>query len=171
VPVNFPGANPGIGHRDGASVFAAVPSHGTQHSGSYKRRADSKEILLKATSSASGTRIPSLLLDSQSEDILASILDHIEPCQAASIRALLLDAVADAWGQHPDPAAMHRFLLDIRIAQDLPATDLDYAEHCSRMHETGVDFMDLVQIVKAAGRHTDPEGGSLFFALFQSVFS
>lgn len=169
--MTFPGSNPGIGHRDGASVFAAVPSRGPTHSGPYKRQPDSKETLLKATSSASGTRIPSLLLDPQSEDILASILDHIEPCQAASIRALLLDAVADAWGQHPDPAATHRFLLDIRIAQDLPATDLDYAEHCSRMHDTGVDFLDLVQIVKAAGRHPDPEGGSWFLALFQSVFS
>jgi hypothetical protein len=83
---------------------------------------------------------------------LDAILARLLPEKADAIRALILDAVARQFGENPDPAALARFLDDIRVAQSMSGIDIDYAEHYTHMHQAGVDFMRLVQDVKAADK-------------------
>ena len=83
---------------------------------------------------------------------LDTILARLRPEKAAEIRALILDAIARQCGDTPDPTALARFLDDIRVAQSMSGIDIDYAEHYTHMHQAGVDFMRLVQAVKAADK-------------------
>ncbi|WP_428563172.1 MAG: hypothetical protein ACP59X_23315 [Solidesulfovibrio sp. DCME] len=83
---------------------------------------------------------------------LAAILARLRPDKAEAVRALVLDAIARQFGDSPDPAAVTRFLDDIRVAQSMSGIDIDYAEHYTHMHQAGVDFMRLVQTVKAADK-------------------
>ncbi|MEA4857499.1 MAG: hypothetical protein AAGU21_04790 [Solidesulfovibrio sp.] len=83
---------------------------------------------------------------------LAAILARLRPEKTAPVRALILDAIARQFGDDPDPAAVTRFLDDIRVAQSMSGIDIDYAEHYTHMHQAGVDFMRLVQTVKAADK-------------------
>ncbi len=84
---------------------------------------------------------------------LDAILARLRPEKAEEIRALILDAVARQFGENPDPAALARFLDDIRVAQSMSGIDIDYAEHYTHMHQAGVDFMRLIQAVKAADKN------------------
>jgi len=108
-------------------------------------------------------------LDQQSEAMLESITERLDPAQAAGIRSRILDAVTHAWGARPAPDETLRFLTDIRIAQDMSGIDMDYAEHYTQMHQAGVDFMALVQAVKAA-ENSGGDGQSWFSGLMRSVF-
>ncbi len=83
---------------------------------------------------------------------LDAILARLRPDQVATIRALIEDAVARQCGPEPDPATVARFLDDIRVAQAMSGIDIDYAEHYTHMHDAGVDFMRLIQQVKAADK-------------------
>ncbi|WP_300159173.1 hypothetical protein [Solidesulfovibrio sp.] len=84
--------------------------------------------------------------------VLDAILARLRPEKAEAVRALILDAVARQFGDSPDPKAVERFLDDIRVAQSLSGIDIDYAEHYTHMHQAGVDFMRLIQAVKAADK-------------------
>ena len=83
---------------------------------------------------------------------LDAILARLRPEKADAIRELITDAVARQFGDSPDPTALARFLDDIRVAQSMSGIDIDYAEHYTHMHQAGVDFMRLVQAVKAADK-------------------
>jgi hypothetical protein len=83
---------------------------------------------------------------------LDAILARLRPEKADAIRALILDAIARQCGDSPDPSDVSRFLDDIRVAQSMSGIDIDYAEHYTHMHQAGVDFMRLVQAVKAADK-------------------
>ena len=83
---------------------------------------------------------------------LDAILARLRPEKVDAIRTLLLDAIARQFGDSPEPAALARFLDDIRVAQSMSGIDIDYAEHYTHMHQAGVDFMRLVQAVKAADK-------------------
>jgi hypothetical protein len=85
---------------------------------------------------------------------LAAILARLRPETVPAIRARIEDAIARQFGETPDPAALTRFLEDIRIAQAMSGIDMDYARHYTEMHQAGVDFMALVQAVKAADKTT-----------------
>ncbi|MGD9610924.1 MAG: hypothetical protein AB7U59_16085 [Desulfovibrionaceae bacterium] len=84
--------------------------------------------------------------------LLDAICSRLRPEKAAAIRAAIEDAIASQLGDQPDPAAVARFLDDIRVAQAMSGIDIDYAEHYTQMHKAGVDFMALVQAVKAADK-------------------
>lgn len=84
---------------------------------------------------------------------LTAILTRLRPDKTAEIRTLIENAVARQFGETPDPAAVTRFLDDIRVAQSMSAIDINYAEHYTDLHQTGVDFMRLVQTVKAADKN------------------
>ena len=83
---------------------------------------------------------------------LDAILARLRPEKIDAIRSRIEDAVASQFGPDPDPAALNRFLEDIRVAQAMSGIDIDYAEHYTDMHKAGVDFMRLIQAVKAADK-------------------
>lgn len=83
---------------------------------------------------------------------LDAILSRLRPDAAPAVRAAIEDAISRQFGPEPDPAAVARFLDDIRVAQSMSGIDIDYAEHYTHMHDAGVDFMRLVQAVKAADK-------------------
>jgi hypothetical protein len=83
---------------------------------------------------------------------LDAIMARLRPEKAEAIRALIKGAIARQFGENPDPADVGRFLDDIRVAQSMSGIDIDYAEHYTHMHQAGVDFMRLVQTVKAADK-------------------
>jgi formate-dependent nitrite reductase cytochrome c552 subunit len=83
---------------------------------------------------------------------LDAILARLRPEKVAAIRAAIEDAIARQFGDQPDPAEITRFLDDIRVAQAMSGIDIDYAEHYTHMHKAGVDFMALIQAVKAADK-------------------
>ena len=83
---------------------------------------------------------------------LDAILARLRPEKIDTIRSRISDAVASQFGPDPDPAALTRFLEDIRVAQAMSGIDIDYAEHYTDMHKAGVDFMRLIQAVKAADK-------------------
>ena len=84
---------------------------------------------------------------------LDAIIARLRPEKIDSIRNLITDAVTSQFGSDPDPAALTRFLEDIRVAQAMSGIDIDYAEHYTDMHKAGVDFMRLIQAVKAADKN------------------
>jgi len=137
------------------------------------RPAAEKEFLLNTAIRAhqNPAQIPGLQLDLQSQDILASIVERTEPDQASAIRALILDAAANTWGEQSEPDTMRRFLIDISIAQDMPGIEMDYAGDYAQMFESGLDFLNLIQTVQAAKRLQEQDGESWFSEMFQSVFS
>ena len=83
---------------------------------------------------------------------LDAIIARLRPEKAAVIRKDITDAVAKQFGETPDPADVKRFLDDIRVAQSMSDIDINYAEHYTDLHKTGVDFMRLVQAVKTADK-------------------
>ncbi len=83
---------------------------------------------------------------------LDAICSRLRPEKVETIRALILDAIRRQFGDTPDPAAVRRFLDDIRVAQAMSGIDIDYAEHYTHMHQAGEDFMRLAQAVKAADK-------------------
>ena len=83
---------------------------------------------------------------------LATICSRLRPDAVDGMRAAILAAITRQFGQTPEPAAVVRFLDDIRVAQEMSGIDIDYAEHYTHMHQAGVDFMRLVQAVKAADK-------------------
>jgi len=84
--------------------------------------------------------------------LLDAICSRLRPEKVAAIRAAIEDALARQFGDQSDPAAVTRFLDDIRVAQAMSGIDIDYAEHYTQMHKAGVDFMALIQAVKAADK-------------------
>jgi hypothetical protein len=87
-----------------------------------------------------------------SKQALAAILAHLRPETVPDITARIEQAIARQFGDAPDPAAVLRFLKDIQLAQSMSGIDMDYARHYTEMHQHGVDFMALVQAVKAADK-------------------
>ena len=83
---------------------------------------------------------------------LDAVCARLRPEAVPDIKARILSAIARQFGDSPDPAAVDRFLADIRLAQSMSGIDMDYAEHYTHMHDAGVDFMALVQAVKAADK-------------------
>ncbi len=81
-----------------------------------------------------------------------AILARVRPEKLEAIRGLITDAVARQFGPEPDPAALTRFLDDIRVAQSMSDIDINYAEHYTDLHKSGVDFMRLIQAVKHADK-------------------
>ena len=88
-----------------------------------------------------------------SNPTLDAILARLRPEKIEAIRALVTDAICRQFGDAPDPAMVARFLDDIRVAQSMSGIDIDYAEHYTHMHQAGVDFMRLIQAVKAADKN------------------
>lgn len=85
--------------------------------------------------------------------VLDAICARLRPETVPDIRARILAAIARQFGDTPDPAALDRFLADIRLAQAMSGIDMDYAEHYAQLHQAGLDFMALVQAVKAADKN------------------
>jgi len=83
---------------------------------------------------------------------LDAIIARLRPEKAEEIRSLITDAVAEQFGPTADPADVKRFLDDIRVAQSMSGIDINYAEHYTDLHKAGVDFMRLIQAVKAADK-------------------
>ncbi|MGE4537382.1 MAG: hypothetical protein AB7D37_09900 [Desulfovibrio sp.] len=83
---------------------------------------------------------------------LDAIIARLRPEKAEEIRSLITDAVAKQFGPTADPADVKRFLDDIRVAQSMSGIDINYAEHYTDLHKAGVDFMRLIQAVKAADK-------------------
>ena len=83
---------------------------------------------------------------------LDAIAARLRPEKAAAVRTLIEEALAAQFGPDADPADIERFLDDIRVAQSMSGIDIDYAEHYTHMHKAGVDFMRLIQAVKAADK-------------------
>ncbi len=94
-----------------------------------------------------------LPLDPLNTARLDAVCSRLRPAEAPAIRARILEAVRRQCGDAPDPAKVARFLDDIAVAQSMSGIDIDYAEHYTHMHDAGVDFMRLVQAVKAADRN------------------
>lgn len=88
-----------------------------------------------------------------SSPALDAVCARLRPETVADIRARILAAIARQFGDDPDPAAVDRFLADIRLAQSMSGIDMDYAEHYAQLHQAGLDFMALVQAVKAADKN------------------
>jgi len=84
--------------------------------------------------------------------LLDVICSRLRPETVSDIKARIRAAIASQFGEQPDPADVARFLDDIRVAQAMSGIDIDYAEHYTQMHKAGVDFMTLVQAVKAADK-------------------
>jgi hypothetical protein len=84
---------------------------------------------------------------------LDAICSRLRPETVAGIRARIEEALCRQFGPEPDPDDVARFLDDIRLAQAMSGIDMDYAEHYTRMHDAGVDFMSLVQAIKAADKN------------------
>jgi len=80
------------------------------------------------------------------------ILLKIEFEERPRIKGEINDALAARFDPDADPADVQRFLDDIRVAQSMSGIDIDYAEHYTHMHKADVDFMRLIQIVKAADK-------------------
>uniref|UniRef100_I2PWU6 Uncharacterized protein n=1 Tax=Desulfovibrio sp. U5L TaxID=596152 RepID=I2PWU6_9BACT len=91
-------------------------------------------------------------LDSATAHTLDAILSRLRPDTVPALRAAIQDAIGRQFGPEPDPATVTRFLDDIRVAQSMSGIDIDYAEHYTHMHDAGVDFMRLIQAVKAADK-------------------
>lgn len=91
-------------------------------------------------------------LDAQSTASLDAICARLRPETIPAVRASIEDAITSQFGNAPDPAQIARFLDDIRVAQAMSGIDIDYAEHYTQMHKAGVDFMRLIQAVKAADK-------------------
>jgi hypothetical protein len=91
-------------------------------------------------------------LDAKSAAILDAICSRLRPETVAAIRADIEAAILGQFGQTPDATEVVRFLDDIRVAQSMSGIDIDYAEHYTHMHKAGVDFMRLIQAVKAADK-------------------
>ena len=96
---------------------------------------------------------PAPALAPASAQTLDAILSRLRPGTVQAVRAAILDAIGRQFGPEPDPAAVARFLDDIRVAQSMSGIDIDYAEHYTHMHQAGVDFMRLIQAVKAADKN------------------
>lgn len=84
--------------------------------------------------------------------LLDTVCARLRPETVPDIKARIEAAITSQFGASPEPAAVARFLEDIRLAQSMSGIDMDYAEHYSQMHKAGVDFMALVQAVKAADK-------------------
>jgi len=82
--------------------------------------------------------------------LLDAICSRLRPETVPAIRATIETAIAEQCGDQPDPAAVVRFLEDIRLAQSLSGADIDYAQHYTQLHRTGEAFMRLIQTVNAA---------------------
>lgn|GEM_PF-2075233 len=83
---------------------------------------------------------------------LDAVIARLRPDAAPAIRSRIEEALAARFGPDADPGDVQRFLDDIRVAQSMSGIDIDYAEHYTHMHKAGVDFMRLIQIVKAADK-------------------
>jgi len=92
------------------------------------------------------------VLDAASARALDAVCSRLRPEAVPAIRAAIGEAILRQFGDSPDPVACARFLDDIRVAQAMSGIDIDYAEHYTHMHDAGVDFMRLVQAVKAADK-------------------
>lgn len=87
-----------------------------------------------------------------SETALAAILGRLRPETVPDMKARIEDAIAGQFGDAPDQAAVVRFLKDIQLAQAMSGIDMVYARHYTELYHAGLDFMDLVQAVKAADK-------------------
>ncbi|EHJ48495.1 hypothetical protein DFW101_2491 [Solidesulfovibrio carbinoliphilus subsp. oakridgensis] len=95
---------------------------------------------------------PAPTLTPASAQTLDAILSRLRPDTVPAVRAAIKDAIGRQFGPEPDPATLARFLDDIRVAQSMSGIDIDYAEHYTHMHDAGVEFMRLIQAVKAADK-------------------